>query len=93
MSHPLHGPPPGVRRRYRLAKHEAEDEDDDEYALTRVHDDAHPHALPPPRGIGGKDDVSQRGGDRPGGVQVVEPEQHPVGDEIAPSKDALHSRQ
>jgi hypothetical protein len=60
MSHPLRAPAPGVRRRSRSGKHEGEEED--EYALTRVHDDAHPHALPPPRGIGGKDDVSQRGG-------------------------------
>jgi len=56
----------GGRWVQRLAKHEAEDGEDDEDALSRVHDDAHPHALPPPRGIGGKDDVSQGGGDRPG---------------------------
>src|SRR5918998_3925668 len=45
------------------AKHEGEDEDEEEDALSRVHDDAHPHALPPTRGIGGKDDVRQGGGD------------------------------
>ena len=77
----------------RLAKHEAEDDEDDEYALSRVHDDAHPHALPPPRGIGGKDDVSQGGGDGPRLVQMVEAEEHPVGDEISPPKDAPHARQ
>jgi hypothetical protein len=77
----------------RLAKHEAEDDEDDEYALSRVHDDAHPHALPPPRGIGGKDDVSQGGGDRPRLVQMVEAEEHPAGDEISPPKDAPHARQ
>src|SRR5919202_449556 len=78
---------------HRLAKHEAEDDDDDEDALSRVHDDTHPHALPPPRGIGGKDDVRQVGGDRPRLVQMVEGEQHPVGDEIAPPEDAPHSWQ
>src|SRR5215211_1374775 len=77
----------------RLAKHEAEDDEDDEYALSRVHEDAHPHALPPPRGIGGKDDISQCGGDRPRSMQMVEAEQYPVGDEIAPPKEAPHARQ
>ncbi len=70
----------------RLAKHEGEDDEEDEDALSRVHDNAHPHALEPPRGIGGKDDVRQGGGDRPRLVQVVEREQHPVGDEIAQTR-------
>jgi hypothetical protein len=70
----------------RLAKHEAEDDEHGEDALSRVHDNAHPHALPPPRGIGGKDDVRQGSGDRPRRVQVVEREQHPVGDEIAQTR-------
>ena len=60
-----------------LAKHEGEDDEEDEDALSRVHDDAHPHALPPPRGIGGKDDVSQGGGDRPRLVQMVEARKAP----------------
>jgi hypothetical protein len=77
----------------RLAEHEAEDEDDDEDALPRVDDDRHPRALPPPRRIGEIDEVRQGGGDRPRGVQMVEGEKQPVGDEIDPSKDAPHSRQ
>src|SRR5215217_7724972 len=83
----------GGRWVQRLAKHEAEDDEDDEYALSRVHDDAHPHALPPPRGIGGKDDVSQGGGDRPRLVQMVEGKQNSVCYKVAPSEDTLHARQ
>ena len=77
----------------RLAKHEGEDDEEDEYTLSRVQDDAHPHALPPPRGIGEIDEVRQGGRDRPRDVQMVEGEQNPVGDEIAPPEDAPHSRQ
>jgi hypothetical protein len=47
----------GVTWVQRLAKHEGEDEEDDEDALTRVDDDRHPRALPPPRGIGEIDEV------------------------------------
>jgi hypothetical protein len=75
------------------AKHEGEDDEEDEDALSRVHDNAHPHTLPPTRRIGGKDDVSQGGGDRPRLVQMVEREQNPVGHEVAPSEDAPHTRQ
>src|SRR5829696_9666345 len=90
----LRTPPPGIRRRSRLTKHEGEDEEEDEDALTRVHDNPHPHALPPPRGKANKEDVRhQGGGDRPRLVRMVEGEQNPVGHEIAPSKDAPHSRQ
>ena len=77
----------------RLAKHEGEDDKDDEYALSRVHDNTHPHALPPPRGVGGEDDVCQGGWDRPRDVQMVEGEQNPVCYEISPPEDASHPRQ
>ena len=70
----------------RSGKHEGEDDDNDEYALSRVHADPHPRALEPPRGIGGENDVPQGGGDRPRLVQMVEGEQYPAGDEIAPSE-------
>ena len=65
------------------AEHEHEDYEEGEHALGRVHDDAHPHALPPPRGVGGDDDVGQGSGDRLRLVQVVEGQEHPVGDEVA----------
>src|SRR5215213_1472124 len=75
----LRTPPPGIRRRSRLTKHEGEDEEEDEDALTRVHDNPHPHALPPPRGKANKEDVRhQGGGDRPRLVQMVEGEKTPL---------------
>src|SRR6266508_1060436 len=76
-----------------LGEHEGKDEDNGEDALSRVDDDPHPCALEPPRGIGEGEDVHQGGGDHPRNVQVVDREQHPVGDKVAPSKDAPHSRQ
>ena len=75
------------------AEHEHEDYEEDEHALGRVHDGAYPHALPPPRGVGGDDDVGQGSGDRPRLVQVVEGQEHPVGDEVTPPEDAPHPRQ
>jgi hypothetical protein len=82
-----------VTRVQRSGEHEIEDDEDDEDTLSRVDDDAHPHALEAPRGKGGKDDVRQGGGDRPRLMQMVDREQHPVGYKVAPPEDAPHPRQ
>jgi hypothetical protein len=83
----------GAERRGPLPEYESEDDNDDDDALKRVHDDPHPRALESPRGISEGEDVHQGGGYHPRGVQVVEREQHPIGDKVAPSKDAPHARQ
>jgi hypothetical protein len=52
----LRAPPRGIRRQSGLGKREGED-DDDEDALSRVHDNPHPRALEPPRGKGEEDRI------------------------------------
>src|SRR5215211_990116 len=72
-----------------LLEHEDKDDGDHEDALNRVHDDPHPGALEAPRRMGLKKDALHQGfWHHPRYVQVIEGEQHYVGDPVALPKAA-----